>query len=272
MGIYDNICKLIAENFSDDLATWLLGTPVQLSELSPTELSVEPIRADALILRQSDDLILHVEFQTEPDASISFRMLDYRVRVYRRFGDKPMYQVVIYLQPTRSPLVRQTTFRLEKTYHEFEVVRLWEQPAENFTNAPGLFPFAVLGQTDEPERVLRQVAREIEAIPPSNQRSDLAASVAILAGLRLDREAIDRILRRDIMQESSFYQQLLEEGREEGREEGLQRGREEGLQQGLQRGRREIALNLLRTGMTVEQVTTVTGLSIEQVRELDDSR
>lgn len=62
------------------------------------------------------------------------------------------------------------------------------------------------------------------------------------------------------MQESSFYQQLLEEGREEG------------LQQGLQRGRREIALNLLHTGMTVEQVATLTGLSIEQVRELDDSR
>jgi predicted transposase/invertase (TIGR01784 family) len=258
--MYDNICKFIAETFPEDIATWLLGTPVPLTELSPTELSVEPIRADTLILLQSDDLVLHVEFQTKPDDTLPFRMLDYRVRVYRRFPEKPMKQVVVYLQPTGSPLVRQTAFRLEKTYHEFEVVRLWEQPAEVFLNTPGLLPFAVLGQTDEPERVLGRVAREIESIERSRQRSNLAASTAILAGLKLDREAINQILRREIMQESSFYQQLLEEGRQEGRQEGLQEGRQE--------ERRAIALNLLSSGMSVEQVASLTGLSLEQVQRL----
>ncbi|MFN9600672.1 MAG: flagellar assembly protein H, partial [Dolichospermum sp.] len=43
--MYDNICKYLAENFQADLATWLLGSPVELTELSPTELSNEPIRA-----------------------------------------------------------------------------------------------------------------------------------------------------------------------------------------------------------------------------------
>ncbi len=33
---------------------------------------------------------------------IPFRMLDYRVRVYRRYPDKTMRQVVVYLQPTNS--------------------------------------------------------------------------------------------------------------------------------------------------------------------------
>lgn len=42
--MYNNICKFIAENFKDDLATWLLGSPIKLTELSPTELSSEPIR------------------------------------------------------------------------------------------------------------------------------------------------------------------------------------------------------------------------------------
>jgi predicted transposase YdaD len=63
--MYDNICKYLAENFQADLATWLLGSPVELTELSPTELSNEPIRADALILLQSENLILHIEFQTD---------------------------------------------------------------------------------------------------------------------------------------------------------------------------------------------------------------
>ncbi|WP_374703951.1 hypothetical protein [Nostoc sp. CENA543] len=61
--MYDNICKFIAENFKDDLATWLLGSPIKLTELSPTELSNEPIRADSLILLQSDNLVLHTELR-----------------------------------------------------------------------------------------------------------------------------------------------------------------------------------------------------------------
>ena len=74
----DNICKFLAETFPEDYATWLLGSPIKLTELSPTELSLEPIRADSLILEQSEDLVLHLEFQTRADENIGFRMLDYR--------------------------------------------------------------------------------------------------------------------------------------------------------------------------------------------------
>jgi predicted transposase/invertase (TIGR01784 family) len=96
--MFDNICKFLAENFSTDFASWLLGESITLTELSPKELSLEPIRADALILLQSDEVVLHLEFQTQPDANIPFRMVDYRLRTYRRFPHKRMRQVVIYLQ------------------------------------------------------------------------------------------------------------------------------------------------------------------------------
>jgi predicted transposase YdaD len=48
--MFDNICKFLAENFrddfvTDDFVTWLLGNPVKLIKLKPTELSSEPIRA-----------------------------------------------------------------------------------------------------------------------------------------------------------------------------------------------------------------------------------
>ncbi len=69
--MFDNICKFIAENFSDDLATWLLGSPLSLTVLDPTELQLDPIRADSLIFLQSEQLILHTEFQTDPDSKIA---------------------------------------------------------------------------------------------------------------------------------------------------------------------------------------------------------
>jgi len=51
-------------------------------------------------------------------------------------------------------------------------------------------------------------------------------------------------------------------------QEGLKRGLKRGLQKGLQKGRQEIAVNLLRTGMDVEQVAQVTGLTVEKVSQL----
>jgi predicted transposase/invertase (TIGR01784 family) len=82
--MFDTISKFLTETFPEDYATWLLGRPVPLTQLSPTELSLEPIRADSLILEQSEDLVLHLEFQTKPDENMGFRMLDYATRVYRR--------------------------------------------------------------------------------------------------------------------------------------------------------------------------------------------
>ena len=48
--MYDDTCQFLAEHFSADFASWLLGTSVTLTELKPSELSLHPIRADALIL------------------------------------------------------------------------------------------------------------------------------------------------------------------------------------------------------------------------------
>ncbi len=57
-----------------------------------------------------------------------------------------MVQVVIYLQQTESALVKQTTFEIDTLRHEFQVIRLWEQPTENFFRYPGLLPYAALSQ------------------------------------------------------------------------------------------------------------------------------
>ncbi|MCC5664409.1 Rpn family recombination-promoting nuclease/putative transposase [Nostoc sp. CHAB 5784] len=209
--MFDNVCRFLAESFSADFATWLLGESIALTQLSPSELSLEPIRADALILLQSDEIVLHIEFQTEAKAEIPFRMTDYRLRVYRRFPQKRMHQVVIYLQPTTSELVQQTAFVLENTRHEFGVIRLWEQPSEIFLNTPGLLPFATLSQTEDKTRTLQQVAEAIEQINDTRTQNNIAASTAILSGLVLNKELIKRLLRSDAMRESVIYQDIQQE-------------------------------------------------------------
>lgn len=258
--MFDSVTKFLIENFSSDYATWLLGKPIVLTKLEPSELSLEPIRADAIIFLEGEDIILHIESQTSPSQEIFFRLLDYRVRLYRRSPQKIVKQVVIYLTPTQSPLVYQTNFEVPGTRHEFEVIRLWEQPAETFFDSPGLLPLAVLGKTNDREQTLRQVAKVVEQMSDSKQQNSIGAVAAILAGLTLDKEIIHRILRRDIMKESVIYQDILEEG--------IQKGLQKGIQEGLQKGIQLVALNLLSMGISTEQVATATGLPIEQVENL----
>ena len=163
--MYDDTCRFLAEHFSADFASWLIGEAVTLTELKPSELSLDPIRADAMILLQSKDSILHIEFQTLPKKEIPFRMLDYRVRGQRRYKGKTdaaggNLSEAHYL----SELAYQTAYVLERTHHEFDVIRLWEQSTSVFLQHPGLLPFAVLGQTEVPAETLRQATELVDQI------------------------------------------------------------------------------------------------------------
>jgi predicted transposase/invertase (TIGR01784 family) len=222
--MFDNVCKFLAENFSSDFARWLLGIPIGLTKLSPTELFVEPIRADALILMESQEIVLHLEFQTQPDGDIPFRMADYRLRVYRRYPHKQMRQVVIYLKPTSSQLVQQNVFSIPGTHHEFQVIRLWEQPMEEFLEFPGLLPFVILSRTGNKSQTLRLVAQRIENLSDKTEQNNIAAATSILAGLVLEKEIIRQVLREEIMRESVIYQEIRAEGKAEGKAEGIQEG------------------------------------------------
>lgn len=78
------------------------------------------------------------------------------------------------------------------------------------------------------------------------------ASAEILAGLVLEKDVITRLLRGDIMRESVIYQDILQEGRQEG----------------MQLAKEELAWNLLRENISIEQVVRLTGLSLEIVQSL----
>ena len=59
----------------------------------------------------------------------------------------------------------------------------------------------------------------------------------------------------------------------QGREEGLKEGIEKGLKKGRKEGRKEgilsVARNLRSGGMSVEAIAAATGLSIEEIEQMD---
>ena len=166
------------------------------------------------------------------------------------------------MKPSNSPLVYQDYFHIEGLQCQFRVIRLWEQPKDLFLQSPGLLPFAVLSDTDNRSQVLNQVAEELDKIEDRRTRSNLSAATGVLAGLVLDDGLIRQILRRDVMRESVVYQEILQEGELIGEQRGEQRG--------ILAGKQQVAINLLRQGMTVEQVVTVTELPRDVVEKLRD--
>jgi len=259
MSGYDNTCKFLAETFPSDFASWLLGRPISLTKLEASELTLEPIRADSVIFLESSEVILHLEFQTRTDETMAYRMANYWLRLYGKYPNREIHQTVIYLKSTSSPLVYQTSFSSQKLNHEFNVIRLWEQPTDILQNYLGLLPLSVLSKTEDAIETLRKAAKIIDNIEDKQVKNNVSAATAIISGLALNKDVIQHLLRSEIMKESVIYQDILLEGKVKGKAEGKAEERN------------QIALKMLLSNVSVDLVSQFTGLSIKQIEKLQKS-
>jgi uncharacterized surface protein with fasciclin (FAS1) repeats len=92
--------------------------------------------------------------------------------------------------------------------------------------------------------MLRQATKLVEQIEEPTTQANLMAASAILAGLRLEEDVIYHLVRRDIMQESVIYRSIQNDQK------------------------RQIAINLLRGGVDINLIASSTGLSVEEVQQL----
>lgn len=214
---FDNVCKLLAEKYPADFVRWLIGSESTNVKVLKTELSLEPIRADSITFIQTANRILHLEFQTltQSNPGISFRMLDYSLRLKRQYKC-PIVQVVIFLQETNEEIAFTEEYEDDTTTHRYRAVRMWEQDSSLFLSNLALLPLAPLCQTDSPQTLLSQVAGEVVKISDREIRKNTAAYTEILAGLRFDKSLIRQLLSEDIMQESVIYQDILQKGEQKG--------------------------------------------------------
>jgi len=258
---YDNICKMLAEDDPLAFARWFFGSPIQTVEMLKTELSVEPIRADSIVFMRVENTILHLEFQTQYESNppLPLRMLDYFVRLYRKYR-LPVRQGVFLLCKPPANTVIEEAFQLGETIHRYRVVKLWEESPETFLSEPTLLPLATLTRTTQPEQLLAQVVRAMSAVENRDQRLNLLACGKVLGGLRFEENLLDLWMKEDLVRESVIYQRLLREGEAKGKVEGEAKGKLE--------GKLEVAQNGLRLGMTPETVATLTGMSLAAVEQL----
>src|SRR5262245_57351783 len=123
--------------------------------------------------------------------------------------------------------------------YNYRVVRLWQEDPESYltagVNLVPLVPLTDVAAADLPA-VLHRMAERING-EPRPRAAKLWTATYLLMGLRYPDGLVNQLLEGvHTMRESTTYQAILREGRQEGRQEGWQEGRQEGWQEGRQEG------------------------------------
>ena len=157
---FDATLKNLVRNHPAD---WLrhLGVPfTDPPTVLDTDLSAVSA-ADTLV--RVGERVVHIDLEAGPDEGLATRMLLYNVLAHRQTG-LPVWSVAVLLRSNAVRANLRDRVEYDGLSFRFEVVRVWEEPAERFLTAGvGLMPLAGLarppaGMTREqalPEQVER---------------------------------------------------------------------------------------------------------------------
>jgi hypothetical protein len=256
--VYDAAMRLWAETSLVEAARWLdpslHAVPARDFEKLSSVLVTPVIKAD-LLLRTGPGRLMHVEYETTPEAGLVERMLDYRIRMMREYPGHRLTQYVVVLG-SGTVIGFDDQERYGFTVDVRAVYLRDHEPAE-FLNDVLLAPFAVLarGSPAEREQALAAAIRFLRDCDDPRARTQLQVLDG-LAGIVLDRSVVERIEKENSMSIEplvQFYldtevgQRLKDLGRDEGRMTGLAEGHLSGLAEGREQARERLLLALLRT-------------------------
>ncbi len=151
--------------------------------------------------------------------------------------------------------------------YNFRVVRLWEEDPETYLKAGiSLVPLAPLANVTEADLpgLIRRMEEEIDA-QPKPRAGKLWTATNVLMGLRYPEELAAQLLKGKMqaMRESTTYQAILQEGRQEG----IAVGREEGITEGRIDEARRLLIRQGTKRFGAPDSTTLA--AIEAIQDLD---
>lgn len=174
--------------------------------------------------------LVDLNFQSSRDAELVRRLLTYNALLHQRYG-VPVHGVVILLRPAADDpaltgeLRYQAWPRRGRMHFKYEVVRLWQRPVRRMLAGHlGTLPLAPLCRLPENvpiedalAGVIRRMDERLHREAPQPVASLLLTAAYVLTGLRVPRAMLEQLYQGvRAMRESSAYQAILEEGREEG--------------------------------------------------------
>ncbi len=220
---YDSAIKCISPELSADIATLVLGRKPDLKQISESLPSDERLVDFLAKMTGDEESILHVEFQTKYDSNMPVRMLAYHARIVERYG-LPVYPVVVYLTQTDRPI--ETTYssyiggKHISTFN-YDVIKVWELKSKTVfrDELAGLYALTPL----MPDADLAECREKlIGAVEHNLISASSYMCMATFARLKYSKEVVKNMIEDKLLKQSPLYEDLMEEGRVEGRGEGVE--------------------------------------------------
>ena len=228
MASTDSPLKRLVSTFITDFAAWLLKTQVREARPLNIELPGETLAVDQVfrvVLADGRQVILHIEFQgRRSHPPMPWRMLEYISRLARTYRLE-LLSVVFYVgrgagaDDTGHHQVQSPTGSVTLLW-QYEVIRLWQMPAEDLLALDSPALLALVGQTQvaQPEVVFPAVVARLRQEPDrERQRQLLTALLALITEeewIHMVERALE--LEDELMAESPFLRRIQERARTAG--------------------------------------------------------
>jgi predicted transposase YdaD len=232
MGQIDVSLKHAIAEFPQDWAEFLRvpsGVPVQVVDADVS--AVANVADKALLVRGDPEYIVHVEPHGWYDENLDVRMLGYNALMSRRYGVF-VHSVVLLLDrrawgpANKGCVVAESPLGDCRIDFRYQVIKAWELPVQQVLAAGvgvlPLAPIAIVSKDDLPQ-VVEQMEKRFNAELPRTEAAEMWTATFVLVGLKYDR-AFARVLLqkvRDTMRESTTYQEILDEGKADGKQDDL---------------------------------------------------
>ena len=238
---------------------WLMGrSGLKALQIISSEFQWVGRESDVLVKAQSPDLgefLILNELQLRYNQKVPRRMRAYTAMASEKY-QLPVYAVLINLLEASSGTIAssfESNFAGQRAIQEYQVINLWEIDVDIVfqRNLSTLLPLVPILKGGAEEQVIRRALRQLRV---QGQPGELESMLGFFATYVLDLDLVQQILRLDmaILEQSPLYREIVSRSEQRGKQEGIQ----------------QVALNMLRLGMAIEQVCEATGLSLEQVTGL----
>lgn len=220
---YDAVIKDIFQRDRPTLAQQLRGGVAVRASLNVEFATVEEARAD-LVWLLADDTILHIEFQSDNDADMPYRIGSYGLAIGRKYRCR-LRQVVIFIGNGKLTMPDAVDLGDIQVRYRLVDLRTFDAGDLIASGRPGDLVLAMLagGGTRRLHDILTRAA-ELDAV-----RSDrVLAQLLVLSGLRKLSSRLTIEVKRMGMtidiEKNAFLREVRDTAREEGREQGLEEG------------------------------------------------
>lgn len=271
--------------------TSLLGHEIRIERLLESESNKyrsdsKYNRVDILALNDRGEQIL-IEVQNQSEDAYFHRMLfgsSQLVTEYLHEGDpyhkiKKVYNInIIYFHigdGTDYVYVGKTEFKGMHSHKELVVPRLWRDKFK-IDHISDIYPEYYILLASNFDRWSRTPLDQWMYFLSNGEIHDDADAPGLTAAReKLRLAALSREERRDYQRHLDFLRtsrNQIETAFEEGEDRGLRKGIQQGIQQGIQIGEqktiREMALKMKESGISVDNITLITGLSPDDIASL----